>query len=411
MNTTADKQVLRFCLVSTFYPPYSFGGDGIYAHRLANGLARLGHKVTVLHSPTAYEMLAGAKPSGTYDDHTNVTVRPIRTYLGKLGLLFVQQTGRPGLQAPALRRWLDRGSFDVIHYNNVSLLGGPHVFRYGTALKLCTLIEHWLVCPMHVLWKFGREVCKKPSCFLCMIHGRRPPQIWRYLGLLRRAARSIDAFIGPSQFTIKMHSERGLRGTMIQLPLFHIEPDIGPELVPRVGDGQPYFLFVGRLEIIKGLQTIIPIFQGLPDVNLVIAGSGTYEWQLKQMAEGAPNIHFIGRADARELHCLYRDAIATIVPSLCYETFGIIVAESFAARTPVIVRNHSSLRELIESYGGGFTFSNEGELRSAIDQLRSDRKLRNHLGQQGREAYDAEFGEGPFLEHYLAVVRALLRKK
>jgi glycosyltransferase involved in cell wall biosynthesis len=411
MNTTPDRQALRFCLVSTFYPPYNFGGDGIYAHRLANGLARLGHQVTVLHSPTAYEALAGAKPSEPYDDHTNVTVRPIRTPMGKLGLLAVQQAGHPGLQAPALRRWLDRGSFDVIHYNNVSLLGGPHVFSYGTALKLCTLIEHWLVCPMHVLWKFGREVCTKPSCFLCTIHGRRPPQLWRYTGLMRRATRSIDAFIGPSQFTIRMHSERGLRGMMIQLPLFHTELESPPEADDPVNDGHPYFLFVGRLEKIKGVQTIIPVFRELGDVDLVVAGSGMYERQLRQIAEGAPNIRFVGRADARQLSCLYRDAVATIVPSLCYETFGIIVAESFAARTPVIVRDHSSLRELIESYGGGFTFSTEGELRSAIDQLRSDRELRDRLGQQGRAAYDAEFGEKPFLEQYLAVVRQLLAAK
>jgi glycosyltransferase involved in cell wall biosynthesis len=414
MNTTPDRQALRFCLVSTFYPPYNFGGDGIYAHRLANGLARLGHQVTILHSPTAYEMLAGTKPSGSYDDHKNVIVHPIRTPLGKLGLLAVQQLGRPGLQAPALRQWLDRGNFDVIHYNNVSLLGGPHVFRYGTGLKLCTLIEHWLVCPMHVLWKFDREVCTKPSCFLCTIHGRRPPQLWRYTGLMQRATRSIDAFIGPSQFTMRMHSERGLQGTMVQLPLFHTELDADSVPAPSVGDGnddRPYFLFVGRLERIKGLQTIIPAFRDLPGVDLVVAGSGTYEEHLKLMAEGAPNIRFIGLADARQLQSLYRDAVATIVPSLCYETFGIIVAESFAARTPVIVRDHSSLREFIESYGGGFTFSTEGELCSAIDQLRSDRKLRDHLGQQGRAAYDAEFGEGPFLEHYLAEVRRLLGAK
>jgi glycosyltransferase involved in cell wall biosynthesis len=149
----------------------------------------------------------------------------------------------------------------------------------------------------------------------------------------------------------------------------------------------------------------------LPEVDLVVAGSGTYKNQLRQIAEGAPNIRFVGRADARQLHRLYRDAVATIVPSLCYETFGIIVVESFAARTPVIVRDHSSLREFVESYGGGFTFSTEGELRSAIYQLRSDRKLRDRLGQQGRAAYDAEFGEGPFLEHYLAEVRRLLAAK
>ena len=401
-------------MVSTFYPPYNFGGDGIYAYRLANGLAQLGHQVTVLHSPTAYEMLAGTKPSEPYEDHNNVTVHPVRTPLGKLGLLAVQQLGRPGLQAPALRRWLDRGNFDVIHYNNVSLLGGPHVFRYGTGLKLCTLIEHWLVCPMHVLWKFDREVCTKPSCFLCTIHGRRPPQLWRYTRLMRRATRSIDAFIGPSQFTMRMHCERGLQGTMVQLPLFHAEPHVDPEPAPSFGegsDGRPYFLFVGRLERIKGLQTIIPTFRDLPDVELVVAGSGTYEEQLKLMAEGAPNIRFVGRADVRQLQRLYRDAVATIVPSLCYETFGIIVAESFATRTPVIVRDHSSLREFIESYGGGFTFSTDDELRSAIDKLLSDTELRNRLGRQGRAAYDKEFGEAPFLKHYLAAVHRLLAAK
>jgi glycosyltransferase involved in cell wall biosynthesis len=231
---------------------------------------------------------------------------------------------------------------------------------------------------------------------------------------MRRATKSIDAFVGPSQFTMRMHSERGLQGKMVQLPLFHIEPDVESEPVPLLVEDsnmRPYFLFVGRLERIKGLQTIIPTFRELPDVALVVAGSGTYEKQLKLMAEGASNIRFVGRADVRQLQYLYRDAIATIVPSLCYETFGIIVAESFATRTPVIVRNHSSLREFIESYGGGFTFSTDGELRLAIDKLLNDTELRNHLGRCGRAAYEAEFSEGSFLEHYLSVVHQLLAAK
>ena len=189
------REPLRFCLVTTFYPPYNFGGDGIYAHRLANALATQGHQVTVLHSPDAYGMAAGRQPAAPYSDHPNVTVRPIRTPLRRLGLLAVHQTGRPCFQAPKLRAWLHRGDFDVIHYNNVSLLGGPHVFRYGSGLKLCTLIEHWLVCPMHVLWRMDREVCTKPTCLRCTLHGRRPPQWWRYTGLLRRAARSISSTV------------------------------------------------------------------------------------------------------------------------------------------------------------------------------------------------------------------------
>jgi glycosyltransferase involved in cell wall biosynthesis len=223
-----------------------------------------------------------------------------------------------------------------------------------------------------------------------------------------RATKSIDAFIGPSQFTIRMHSERGLRGRMIQLPLFHTEPESPPEMGRVANDDRPYFLFVGRLEKIKGVQTIIPVFRESHDVDLIIAGGGTYEDELRQMADGSPNIRFVGRADAQRLHHLYRDAVATIVPSLCYETFGIIVAESFAMRTPVIVRDHSSLREFIEDYGGGFTFNTEDELRMAVDRLRNDNELRDRLGQQGRTAYETEFAERPFLEHYLAVVHELL---
>lgn len=399
---------MRFCLVSTFYPPYNFGGDGIYAHRLANGLARLGHSVTVLHSPTAYEMLAGGAPDQAYDDHENVTVRPIRTPLGKLGLLAVQQTGRPCFQGAALRRWLDGETYDVIHYNNVSLLGGPHAFRLGRGLKLCTLIEHWLVCPMHVLWKLDREVCVKPSCLRCTVQGRRPPQWWRYTGLMRRATRHIDAFIGPSLFTMRMHRERGIRGTMVQLPLFHPEPAHEPGGTEAVNGGRPYFLYVGRLEKIKGVQTILPVFRERSEVDLVIAGSGAYEGELRSLAEGAGNVRFLGRVDHRQLQSLYRSAIATIVPSLCYETFGVIVAESYSASTPVIVRAQSSLEELVRTHGGGLMYHTSAELRSAIERLRGDGAYCERLGREGRAAYESEFAEAPFLEHYLGVVRNLL---
>ena len=50
---------LRFCLLTTFYPPYNFGGDGIFVQRLAGELVRRGHHVEVVHSVEAYLALAG----------------------------------------------------------------------------------------------------------------------------------------------------------------------------------------------------------------------------------------------------------------------------------------------------------------------------------------------------------------
>ena len=61
---------LSFCMVTTFYPPHHFGGDAIYAYRLANALARRGHDVTVVHSEDAYRALGGAEPDGSFPHET-----------------------------------------------------------------------------------------------------------------------------------------------------------------------------------------------------------------------------------------------------------------------------------------------------------------------------------------------------
>src|SRR5262245_29088573 len=49
---------LRFAMVTTFYPPYNFGGDGMGVLRLSRALVRRGHHVTVIHDADAYEVLA-----------------------------------------------------------------------------------------------------------------------------------------------------------------------------------------------------------------------------------------------------------------------------------------------------------------------------------------------------------------
>ena len=75
---------LRFCMITTFYPPYNFGGDGIFVQRLANELAQLGHKVDVIHCIDAYRLLSGRNPAKTAQDHPNVTVHGLKSRFGFL---------------------------------------------------------------------------------------------------------------------------------------------------------------------------------------------------------------------------------------------------------------------------------------------------------------------------------------
>ena len=69
-----DRRQFKLCMVTTFYPPYNFGGDGIFVYRLANELAERGHQVEVVHSVDAYRMLhpGATSSSDEYPNHPNV---------------------------------------------------------------------------------------------------------------------------------------------------------------------------------------------------------------------------------------------------------------------------------------------------------------------------------------------------
>ena len=57
---------------------------------------------------------------------------------------------------------------------------------------------------------------------------------------------------------------------------------------------RPFFLFVGRPEKLKGLQTTIPIIREHAGMELAIAGDGDYASELKRLAGDCERIHFLG---------------------------------------------------------------------------------------------------------------------
>ena len=197
---------LRFGLLTTFYPPFNFGGDGIDVQRTARALVRRGHAVTVLHDVDAYQWLAGRQLPDQPVDQDGVEVIGLRSRLGVLSSVLTHQFGRPVVHGRTIARLIRDRQFDVVIFNNVSLVGGPGLLAFGAdALRVYMAQEHWLVCPMHVLWRYDREVCPKKECLRCQIRGKRPPQWWRYTGLLERSLRHVDLFLAGSEFTRARH--------------------------------------------------------------------------------------------------------------------------------------------------------------------------------------------------------------
>jgi glycosyltransferase involved in cell wall biosynthesis len=399
---------LRFCMITAFYPPYNFGGDGIYVHALTNRLAQRGHEVHVIHCIDAYRALAPGNPGGTYQDHPNVTVHALQSRFGPLSPLLTHQTGLPLLKSAQIRSILKQG-FDVTHFHTVSLIGGPGVLSYGQGIKLYTAHDHWLVCPTRVLFRFSRAVCTDRYCFLCSLVHKRPPQLWRYTSMLQAAVRHVDAFIVGSRFSEEKHRELGLDAHIVHLPPLAAQegqPSVATEAsLPAAHE--PYFLFVGRLMKIKGLQTLIPIFRNYTKARLLVAGSGRYEARLRRMAAGSANIHFLGHVAREQLPALYRGATALIVPSIAYELAPLVVLEAFQQQTPVVVRNLGGAPEYVQEGRAGFVYDTDDELVAALDRLIEDPAYARELGRRGYEAYRQKWTPQAHLRQYLALIHDL----
>jgi len=404
---------LRFCFLSIFYPPYSFGGDAIFVSRLANALAARGHEVDVIHCVDSYKTLAKLEPETAFANHPNVTVHPLRSRLGILSPLIAQQTGNPWPKTSKILEVFYSKKFDVLHYHNISLFG-PGVLRlepdYRDYIKLYTAHEHWLVCPMHVLWKNNERVCEKPECLRCTLNFRRPPQLWRYTRLLEECETLVDAFISPSFFTRRMHQQRGFAPAMTVLPHFVPEPAVGsPHGKPPLG--RPYFLYVGRLEKIKGVEALLAAFREYARADLLIAGTGTMEAELRSQAEGMSNIRFLGTLSQEALAEYYRGAIAVLVPSAGYEVLGLIILEALLHRTPVIAHDLGALSEVVEQSQGGLLYRDQTELLAAMERLQNDAELGRRIGERGYQAYTERWTEQAHLGAYFQLLEDTARRK
>jgi glycosyltransferase involved in cell wall biosynthesis len=89
----------------------------------------------------------------------------------------------------------------------------------------------------------------------------------------------------------------------------------------------------------------------VPDLLVLVAGRGPLaeELEARRASEGVlDHVRFLGFVPDEELSLAYRAADLSIVPSVSLEGFGLIVAESLAAGTPVLVTAVGGLPETVE---------------------------------------------------------------
>ena len=403
---------MKFCMVTTFFGGHSFGGDAAYVDRLSRALLRRGHEVHVIHCADSFQAVRGAHPLRPYVPPEGLQIHRLESPFGLLSPLATQITGKPFFKAKALREVIDAVDTDVVHFHNISLVGGPDVLRMGeNAVRLMTAHEHWLICPMHLLWKYGKKACDGPDCVRCSLAGKRPPQLWRYTNAVGRGLQQLDALLFPTRHTLEEHRRRGIGAPLVHLPYFL--PDDWSNGIedhpPAAGtDHRPYLAAAGRLVAMKGFQQLIPMMRYLPEVDLRIAGTGPYEHTLKRLAEGLPNVRFEGLLSGDSLATLFHGARAVVVPSLFPETFGYVVLEAFAVHTPVVVSlKGGALAETGVQSGGGLGYDTDAELLLALRRIVHDEDLREDLADAGFAVRRGDWSEAAHMDRYFDLIAGI----
>lgn len=260
----------------------------------------------------------------------------------------------PGLSAlrefqysAPLGRWLggNLAGYDLVHVHAVFSYASTRAMQWARRLG-----KPYVVRPIGQLsaWSLGQKAAKKRL----------------YLALAER--RNLRGAAG-----IHCTSEaerRDVMGFDPRLPAFVSPIGIDPpawragarEAVRgRFGlrPGDFVILYLGRLHPKKGLDILLDAVAALPDVALVIAGSGDarYEERLRQRA-AAPGfggrVHFAGFVAGAEKDLLLQGADVFALPS-AHENFGIAVLEALMAGLPVVVSPGVALEDFVRKVGAG----------------------------------------------------------
>jgi len=407
---------MKICMVTSFFGPFSFGGDAVYVERLTEALLHRGHEMHVAYSPGAYQAARKQSAQRPYRPPNNLSLHLFnRGLAGMLDTLWIQQTGRSTHLKRRFDRFFGEHDFDVIHLHNISLLGAASLIRVAAGQRATTLVtahDFWWHCPQSLLWQYGRRICATPRCHRCSLCRLVPPQFWRN-GSFIETLNEADGLLFPSDATAENYRSKGLR---------HSNTMVLPGLIPgswlkKEGDQhaatsppsrqKPYLAAAGRLVPEKGFQTVIPLMKKIPGLDLLIAGDGPFRKELQKKAESTGNVHFLGQLSSSRLRRLFLNARAVVVPSLFPETFCLVAAETIALGIPLVARRVGALPELAEKVASCSLYETEDELLSQLLELESTESEHSAESLVEKRSLPKTWFEAGHVDSYLSFIESL----
>ena len=321
----------------------------------------------------------------------NDELQDMRTLSAALDTLWSRKTGRDlDAQFASTRP-------DVIHVHNTFPLISPSLYwaahRHGIPV-VQTLHNFRLLCPQAMFLRDGK-VCEDCLGKLpwrgvvrsCYRHSLAQSSIVGGMLFLHRALKTWESkvaqFIALNEFCKSKFVEGGLPAARIT-----VKSNFAASPIP-VARARSGFAYVGRLSPEKGIDVLAAALRALTNIKLRVAGTGPSEGLLI----GLEGVELMGQRSRQEVDRNLQESHALIFPSICFETFGLVIVEAFANGTPVIASRIGVVPELVEEGVTGllFTPGDAPELARKIRWAEDNPDAMARMGGAARARFESRY--------------------
>jgi glycosyltransferase involved in cell wall biosynthesis len=383
---------MRILLSNKFY--YRRGGDCIYMMELECLLKSRGHDVAV------FAMDYPENQSSDWSKYWPSNMSKIKVFSRPFGDMEVKKK---------FNALLDDFRPDVVHLNNIHTQLSPIIAEIAHARGIrvvWTLHDSKLVCPCYTCMRDGNwcEDCftQKTSVIKhrCM-PGSIPGAFIGYLEQKKwnkeKLQEVCDLFLPPSQFMADTCVKGGYDKNKFHVLCNFI--DLKKVENPSFDKGD-FYVYLGRLTKVKGVETLCEVASGLP-YKLMVIGGGDLECELREKYKDF-SIEFLGQKNWNDIRPLLEKARFMVIPSEWSENNPLTVIEAHALGTPVLGARIGGIPELIEEDVNGMTF----ESRNIDDLAKQIKCMMNQsfdyafIAKSAQEKYSAESYYRKLMEIY-----------
>jgi glycosyltransferase involved in cell wall biosynthesis len=385
---------------------YPTGGDWTYIDNLCRLYEKHGHTVIPFstHHSKNFNTPFSEYFVKSYDfKELNKNKSPANA------LRAVKTSVRAGDAVKKLNSLLDKYPVRLAHLHNIHHYLTPAIIEvlHRRGIKIIwTLHDYKIICPENSFVSNGKicEACLGGRFYHCAANRCKKnsraasllASIEAYYYHRRKTYTLVDYYLCPSEFLRQQFIRFGFSPEKLVVTNLCYDINLIDKFLtqPKNPTTDRYILYVGRLEVIKGLKTLIRAVKDTP-VKLRIAGTGPAETELKTLAGWPenPNVVFEGFCPKEKVFELTQNALCGVCPSEWYENLPYSISETFLFGKPVIGARIGGIPELVVDRETGLLFEsgNPKDLRDKLLYIWQHPQEAETMGTNARKHAEAMY--------------------